>query len=270
MKKKQSGRGARLGQHFLIARWAAKRLVEAAALKRGDHVLEIGPGKGALTRELLAAGVKVIAIEKDEALIEKLRGTFAQELADGTLLIVHRDIRDVDPASLGLENGKYSVCANIPYYITGEIIRSFLTARVQPRTIALLVQKEVAMRIVSDTESILSLSVKAYGKPTYVARIPARCFAPPPKVDSAILLIEDVSTIFLKGVDEHFFFEVVRTGFASKRKLLSNNLAARFKERNWPLLYEACTIDRKARAENVSLGKWKCLALELNRERADE
>ncbi|KKW30049.1 MAG: Ribosomal RNA small subunit methyltransferase A, partial [Candidatus Kaiserbacteria bacterium GW2011_GWC2_52_8b] len=180
-------KGARLGQHFLTARWAAMKLAGTAVTSRGEIVLEIGPGKGALTKELLTFSDHVIAIEKDGILIEKLRETFKNELSDGRLTLVPADVRDVSPEKLGLVGGKYVLAANIPYYITGEIIRQFLTAATQPRAMVLLVQKEVAQHIVSKKESILSLSVKVFGSPRIVAKVGKGSFSPPPSVDSAIL-----------------------------------------------------------------------------------
>ena len=131
------GHGARLGQHFLIHSWAAKKLAYAAAPLPGEVIVEIGPGKGILTKELLALG-PVIAIEKDEALVAVLRETFAIDIANGRLRIIEGDVRDFDPSSIAQP---YVLAANIPYYITGEIIRQFLTALHQPRALALLIQK---------------------------------------------------------------------------------------------------------------------------------
>ena len=257
--------GARLGQHFLTARWAAVSLSRAADIREGEKVLEIGPGKGALTRELLATGGEVIAIEKDELLVEKLHETFARELAGGHLRVVSADIRDITPEGLDLKDGAYVVAANIPYYITGEIIRQFLTAPMQPRAMALLIQKEVAQRITSKKESILSLSVKAYGTPRIVEKVSRKCFSPAPSVDSAILLIDGISRNFFSGLSEESFFAVVHAGFASKRKFLANNLGVKFgKERAMKAL-SAAGVDEKARAENVNLEKWKLLAQALPR-----
>mgnify|MGYP003339378900 CR=1 FL=1 len=156
----KSKKGARLGQHFLTGTWAAQRLVDAADITPSDIVLEIGPGKGALTKRLLATGAHVIAIEKDEVLAAALRETFANEIARDALILIEGDVRDFNPAHHGLAAGSYILAANIPYYITGEIIRSFLTTPAHPKTMVLLIQKEVAQRIVArdGKESILSLS----------------------------------------------------------------------------------------------------------------
>ncbi|OGG79144.1 ribosomal RNA small subunit methyltransferase A [Candidatus Kaiserbacteria bacterium RIFCSPLOWO2_01_FULL_54_13] len=258
--KRSSRRRPRLGQHFLTGAWAARALARAAEISENDTVLEIGPGKGALTRELLALGAHVIAIEKDEALAEYLKTAFADDIRTGKLVLIADDIRSVSPEKLGLK--RYVLAANIPYYITGEIIRMFLSTRIQPRAMVLLVQKEVAGRIVArdNKESILSLSVKAYGTPTIVAKVSRGNFSPAPSVDSAILAITDISTKFFDTIDEAAFFRVVRAGFSSKRKLLAGNLAKHVGSR--PKALDAlthCGVPEKARAEDVPLPKWKCL-----------
>jgi 16S rRNA (adenine1518-N6/adenine1519-N6)-dimethyltransferase len=253
-------RGAKLGQHFLIHGWAARALARAAAPQPGELILEIGPGKGMLTRELLTLG-PVVAIEKDAALVAQLRETFAEEAANGVLKLVSADVRDITPETIGLK--KYILAANIPYYITGEIIRQFLTASVQPRAMALLVQKEVAQRITSAKESILSLSVKAYGSPRIVERVPRKHFSPAPSVDSAILLVSNISKTFFTDMSEENFFRVVRAGFASKRKMLANNLSVVFEREKVRQAFLASAIPEKVRAEDVSLEQWKQLVILL-------
>lgn len=253
-------RGARLGQHFLIHGWAARALAHAVAPRVGETILEIGPGKGMLTKELLALG-PVVAIEKDEALVETLRGAFADAIRSEQLRLVPGDVRDVTPESLGLT--RYTVAANIPYYITGEIIRQFLTALTQPRAMAILIQKEVAQRIVSEKGSILSISVRAYGAPKIVEKVPRKHFSPPPSVDSAILRVDSISRDFFRDVDEAHFFDVVRAGFASKRKYLSSNLSTRFDKARVREALAQSGVAEKARAEDISLAQWKRLAQKL-------
>src|SRR3989338_3496222 len=256
------GVGARLGQHFLKGLWAARALAGAAGIAPGDTVLEIGPGKGALTRQLLGSGDSVIAIEKDRNPIAILEAKFPNEINTGSLKIVEADIRDVTPEDLHLKNQDFILAANIPYYITGEIIRQFLSGKTQPRTIALLVQKEVAQRIVSGKESVLSLSVKAYCTPVIVRKVAKGNFSLPPSVDSAILLIKNISRNFFSGIKEKDFFDIVHAGFSSKRKILAGNLARKF----GPVAREAlmaCGIPEKARAEDVPLEKWGCFTKQL-------
>lgn len=251
--------GRRLGQHFLNAQWVARDLIEAVAPREGEVIMEIGPGRGALTERLLETGNTVVAIEKDEALTELLLQKFASEIAAGKLHLMQGDIRDGDGYDV-LEERPYVIAANIPYYITGEIIRDFLTAQHQPRAAALLIQKEVAERICAKDgkESILSLSVKAYGTPRLAAKVPASAFNPPPAVDSAILLIDDISHRFFEGISEERYFEIVKTGFSSKRKMLARNLAPLFPDPRAAL--ESAGIPTTARAEDVPLAAWKRLA----------
>lgn len=248
-------RGAKLGQHFLNAQWVARDLVKSVRIQKEEPIIEVGPGRGALTKELLSQGARVIAIEKDPELIPLLREMFDSEIAHEQLRLVEGDVRDVTPESLAITD--YAVAANIPYYITGEIIRHFLTAPHQPRAMALLIQKEVAERIVArdGKESILSLSVKAFGTPSIVAKVPAGCFNPPPRVDSAILLVDGISRAFFDSISEDDFFRVVKAGFASKRKMLSGNLKGLFE--NSAAILKECELSEKVRAEDVGLGEWK-------------
>lgn len=252
--------GAPLGQHFLKARWAARAIARAAGVEPGTTVLEIGPGTGNLTHELLALGGKVIAVEKDPSLVEKLKERFVNELAGGKLVVVENDIRNVSPQSLGLKTSEYVLAANIPYYISGEIIRTFLETADQPKQMALLVQKEVAERIArSKKESILSLSVKAYGTPRYVKTVSRSCFSPAPTVDSAILTIENISRSFFKDISEKDFFKIVKAGFSSKRKMLAGNLSKLAPREKIEKAFQKCDLDLKTRAEDVSLEQWGCL-----------
>lgn len=257
--------GARLGQHFLTAHWAAAALAAAAQITPDDTVVEIGPGKGALTGELLKLSHHVVAIEKDPILVEKLQERFADETKTGALQIISGDIRNTTTKDLRLRAKEYVVAANIPYYITGEIIRQFLSTSVQPRTMALLVQKEVAQRIVANDkkESILSLSVKAYGTPRIVAKVGKGSFSPPPSVDSAILAIDNVSKKFFSDIDEETFFKIVHAGFASKRKYLSSNLGVVFDKEKVRIVFEKLEINEKVRAEDVPLEKWGSLTQHL-------
>jgi len=158
IKKKKS-----LGQNFLHNAHYIRLIADAADIKKDETVLEIGPGDGALTRELLARGAAVAAIEKDRRLIPILRETFADELKKNKLELIEEDALRFD-ISDQFNKSEFKIVANIPYYITGAFLKKFLSAQLQPRSMALLVQKEVAERIArSKKESILSLSVKADG-----------------------------------------------------------------------------------------------------------
>lgn len=247
-----------LGQNFLMHRQTAERIVSAATLPKNALVLEVGPGTGMLTRELLSAGHRVLAIEADDALAPELLETFAKEVGEGKLQVVHGDIRNFDTETIDEE---YHVVANIPYYITGEIIRQFLTAPHQPKSMTLLVQKEVAERIArSKKESLLSLSVKAFGEPKYQFTVPRGAFVPAPNVDSAVLYIGAIGRSRFNEGEEDEFFSVLRAGFAHKRKRLKKNL-----EEHWPQdavtgAFAAHGLSENTRAEDLALDTWVALA----------
>src|SRR3989344_7683573 len=195
-----------LGQNFLRSKSALGKIVDAADIKKDDTVLEVGPGEGILTRRLLDGAGKVVAVEKDDGLISLLREKFSGDIASGKLILVHSDILDFDPKPNTLNEvpTSYKLVANIPYYITGKFLRKFLSGASQPSRMVLLLQKEVVDRIVARNgkESLLSLSVKAFGHPRVIARVSADAFRPKPKVDSAILLIENISHKLFKNSEE--------------------------------------------------------------------
>ena len=254
-----------LGQHFLHSSHYVRVIADAGAVAPGDTVIEIGPGEGVLTKELLARGAHVIAIEKDRRLIPTLTTIFSKEIQKKQFRIIEADILEVRLADLKLSQS-YKVIANIPYYISGALLKLFLTAKHQPTQIVFLLQKEVARRIVRDTkESILSLSVKAYGIPHIVSSVPRGAFTPPPKVDSAILSITDISRKrFTNRAHEEHFFTLVHAGFGKKRKLLKRNIEMIFGEKVSEAL-QAAGIPQQARAEDISLQQWLLLALQYTR-----
>jgi 16S rRNA (adenine1518-N6/adenine1519-N6)-dimethyltransferase len=268
-----------LGQNFLKSKAALREIVEAADIQTDDIILEIGPGKGILTAALLEKissteiGIKnrIVAIEKDDRLISNLQEMFATEIADKRLEIIHGDILEIDPRALGLIAGKYKIVANIPYYITGQFLRMFLSGDCQPSRMVLMLQKEVAKRIVArdKKESVLSISVKAYGQPKYISTVEAKYFSPEPKVDSAILLIEQISKEFFttdfkrdgsekeKEQKEKHFFSFVKKGFLHKRKMLAQNLEIPLVKRDE--IFSKIGANTKVRAEDISLEQWKKL-----------
>mgnify|MGYP001605819987 FL=1 len=250
-----------LGQNFLKSEKIAQEIVEAGEVCSDDIVLEVGPGKGILTEELLKKAKKVIAVEKDEQLEEFLKTKFVTEINSGKLEIICGDILDKHQGESLMLPKEYKIIANIPYYITSHFLRTFLEGDTQPSMMVLMVQKEVAERIVGRNklarrrggESLLSISVKAYGQPEIIRYAPAGYFSPAPKVDSAVIKISGISKKFFKDISEKKFFETVKKGFSQKRKMLINNLKAQKDD------FTACNIDEKARAENLSLEQWKCL-----------
>jgi 16S rRNA (adenine1518-N6/adenine1519-N6)-dimethyltransferase len=253
-----------LGQHFLNSPAALAKIIEAGELKSDEIVLEIGPGTGVLTQALLATGTRVVAVEKDQRAFDLLKEKFAAQLASKSLSLHLGDILTADLASLGLADGSYKLVANIPYYITGMILERFLEHEPRPSLMVLLVQKEVADRIVArdGKESVLSVSVKAFGTPSIVAKVPRGAFVPPPTVDSAVLLIDEISDKRFRenSLDIRHFFTIVKAGFAHKRKYLKNNFSGMFSDEILTKKWDVLGLDSKCRAEDLSIEQWVALA----------
>lgn len=250
-----------LGQHFLTSSTVPGWLAEAANIETGDTVLEIGPGTGVLTKELLARKAKVVALEADQRAINVLKENFLAELNNGQLDVRHVDVRKLDLPSLGLENRSFKVVANIPYYLTGQLFRLFLAGEIQPSTLVFLVQKEVAKRATASLsnggrESLLSLSIKAFGSPRYIKSVGKGHFNPPPKVDSAIIAVENIGKTNFTEIDIDDFFELLHLGFGSKRKQLLGNLAKKYKRDDLENVFNHLNISLDTRAEDVELHKW--------------
>jgi len=246
-----------LGQNFLTSEKIVDEIISVGEISKNDEILEIGPGKGILTEKLLAKAGKVIAIEKDVELFQNLHKRFGKEIEEKRLILVNQDILD-----LGDLPEKYKLIANIPYNITGEILKKFLSAKNQPSLMVLMVQKEVAERVVAQDgkESILSISVKIFGTPKKIRVVPASFFKPKPKVDSAILLIKDISKKAFVDFGEENFFKIVKLGFSHKRKTIQNNLKGLLNSVN---ALKNCSIEPNERAERISLEKWACLSKNL-------
>ena len=251
-----------LGQHFLNSTHVLSQIIEAGNIKKGDKILEIGPGTGILTQALLQSGANVIAVEKDKRAIELLKEKFDLETKEGRLKIIYADILDTEDKNRETDTEKlvieepYSIIANIPYYITGAILEKFLEKGPRPTKMVLLVQKEVAERIVArdQKESVLSVSVKSFGKPSIVAKVPRGAFTPPPSVDSAILMIEDVSDkhFIEKNVDISHFFHIFKAGFAHKRKYVIRNLEIKMKKDDLEKIWSELGLNLKIRAEEIA------------------
>jgi len=264
-----------LGQHFLNSKHVLEQIITAGNIKSGETILEIGPGTGILTESLLKTGAHVVAIEKDTRAFDLLKEKFAGEITSKQLKLICGDILD-ENVKLNQENS-YALIANIPYYITGAILEKFLEHEPRPDRMVLLVQKEVADRIVArplqatgkSKESILSISVKVFGTPKCIAKVPPGAFTPPPTVDSAILSIENISDVHFKSIlaknpdGISYFFTIVRAGFAHKRKLLKRNLESVVTREKLDMVWGKMGLDEKIRAEDFTPDDWITLVTNL-------
>ena len=248
-----------LGQNFLTEPSGLHKVMEAAKLAEGDHVLEIGAGVGSLTYLLAQRAASVCAVEVDRGLIAPLREALAGK---DNVRIIEGDMLALNPGEIMPHVG-YQVVANIPYYITSALIRHLLAAEQKPTRITLTIQKEVAERIVAQDGkmSLLALSVHIFGKPEMAARIPAGCFFPAPDVDSAVLTIDLYDTPLVRPQDLDLFFSLARAGFSQKRKNLRNSLSGGMgiKTEETERMLEKAKVDPQRRAETLSISEWNAL-----------
>lgn len=260
MKAKKS-----LGQNFLKSKPALEKIVAEANVKKGELIVEIGPGLGALTAELLKKGAMVLAIEADLRMVDHLKKIFVAQISSGKLSLIHQDILEFDTQKIYEISESYKIVANIPYYITGLILRKFLEGENKPKSMVLLVQKEVAERIVAKNgkQSILSLSVSAYGNARSAGVVKAKEFSPSPKVDSAILVIENITNDFFSSFDQEIFFKTIKKGFSHKRKVLLNNFDKNEKAKLTDYMNEK-NFSPRTRPEELSKEDWKGITSALN------
>ncbi len=253
-----------LGQHFLNNAHVPELMADAGGVKAGDTILEIGPGTGALTQELLKRGARVIALEADARAIVSLEVTFSSEIASEKLVIFHSDVRKIDLHALGLRPRAFKIVANIPYYLSGFLFRIFLEKDIQPSDLVFLVQREVAERIARDKkESLLSLSVKVFGNPKYVKTIGKGNFTPPPKIDSAIIAITDISKDRLQNIPQEQFFAILHQGFKSKRKQLLGNMSEIVPRDKLTHIFSTLGLKSDIRGEDIPLEMWLKICTEI-------
>lgn len=242
-----------LGQHWLKDRDVLANIADEAGIGPEDTVLEIGPGLGTLTSELLRRAKNVVAVELDTELAEKLPKQFPGK----DLEVFNQDILSFN---LEILPKNYVVVANVPYYITSKIVKLLTTAANKPRTIVLLVQKEVAERMAAKPGdmSILAVSAQLFADVYLGEIVPANLFTPPPKVDSQVVILQMRDEPFLTDISEKDLFRVVKAGFVAKRKMLRSSIAGGLgltKEQTADLL-EKANIDPTYRAEALSLEDW--------------
>lgn len=248
-----AGPNKSLGQHWLRDRETLANIADFAELTRDDTVLEIGPGLGTLTSELLRRAGKVIAVEFDSELARKLPAQFPGTNLD----VICADILKFD---LSILPEGYKVVANIPYYITGKIVQMLITAANKPSIAVLLVQKEVAERLAArpGDMSVLAISAQIFAEVSLGQIVPAELFTPPPQVDSQVVILRPRRTPFLTDVSETEFFRTVKAGFSAKRKKLRSSLSGGLKlsKSEAETILHKANISPDARAETLDLDDW--------------
>ncbi len=251
-----NGPNKSLGQHWLHDRAVLSHIAECAEVGPDDTVLEIGPGLGTLTSELLRRAKNVIAVEFDKDLAAKLPGQFPGK----NLEVINEDILTYDLSQL--QDG-YKVVANVPYYITSKIVQKLMTADNKPATAVLLVQKEVAQRIAAEPGdmSILAISAQVYAKASLGDVVPAELFTPPPKVDSQVVVLKTRETPLVAPGEEREFFRIVKAGFSAKRKKLRSSLAGGLgiAKQDAEKTLENAGISPDSRAEDLAIDDWQRL-----------
>jgi len=260
----------KLGQVFLQDKEVIQRIIQAADIRSKDQILEIGPGKGVLTEAILKTNANLIAVEKDPKLIKFLKDFFKDRQ---NLKIIHADIRDFlktnqSYTQYSILNTQYKAIGNIPYYLTSHLLRLLLENPIKPSSIVLMVQKEVAERVMAQPPkmNLLSASVQFYAKPEIICYVSRTAFHPEPKVDSAVIKITPLPAKILKqnlgGQAPQSFFKIIKAGFKQPRKLLINNLSKnlRIEKEYLQKIFLQSNMPLKTRAQNLSIKEWISLS----------
>lgn len=250
-----------LGQNFLTTPVVPNWMCEAGGVTAGDIVIEIGPGTGALTKALLQRGATVYAIETDERAVAVLKETFATEISAGQLYLIYDDVRTFDFGTLGVTTKPYKIVANIPYYLSGFLLRHCLELPKPPTTLVFLMQKEVVERITRDKKSsLLSLSVLVYGTPKYFKTVSRGHFKPAPNVDSAILAIHNISHVELPTEsDREAFFTLLHAGLGQRRKQLLGTLTNLYQRDVLERIFTELKLPLTVRGEDLPIKTWLAL-----------
>ncbi len=285
------------GQHFILSKKALTQMVAAAEIKKNDVIVEIGPGFGTLTQELVkiphplkkGGGLKIIAIEKDHIMISILKETLADYKnikivqADARKLSISKLISEIKNFSdFGNLRSQYKIVANLPYNVATFLIRQWLESKNPPELMVLMIQKEVAQRICPPSLklrrasakslklNLLSISIQFYADAKIIGYVSKEMFWPAPKVDAAIIKIVPKNkrgmTVLQAIANRQSFFKVVKAGFSQPRKQLIGNLTKKFNIPREKLLeiFKNLNISERARAENLSLDQWASLAISLH------
>jgi 16S rRNA (adenine1518-N6/adenine1519-N6)-dimethyltransferase len=258
-----------LGQNFLVDDNVRDNIIEAAGLTAGDTVIEVGPGLGILTEKLASQAGRVVAVELDDSLAERLRNRLVRF---SNIEIINADILSLDLNTL-IKGGTYKVVANIPYYITSPILRFFMQAELRPSLMVIMMQEEVALDVTAKPGAMgfLAVSMRLFSIPRMICRVPADCFYPAPRVDSAVVRFDILARPAVEVGDVEGFLELVHAGFKAPRKQLHNSLAIGLglePAATEKILMQA-GIDSHRRPGTLTLDEWSALYREAGAIRAD-
>jgi len=246
-----------LGQNFLVDSRVAKKIISAADISSDDTVLEIGPGRGALTRHLAETCKRLVAIELDSELVSELQARFSNNPG---VEIIHGDARDVSLDQFINAGERYKLLANLPYYAANRIVRRFLTAERKPSILVFMVQREVARTMAAQPGDmgLLSVMIQLYGSVKVAFTVPPRAFRPAPKITSAVVRIDVYDQPALDLISDEDFFDLVIAGFSAPRKQIKNSLRNGLKVTSEiaGVMLEAAGIDPKRRPETLSVAEW--------------
>jgi len=251
-----------LGQNFLIDESVPRDIVDGANVTKEDLVIEIGPGVGTLTAQLLNKAKRVVAIELDDRLIPILN----QELGDNeNFTLIHNDALKVDFNEIFGDEESVKLVANLPYYVTTPIILKLLKEKYKFKSLTIMIQKEVAERINAEPGSkeygALSLLVQYYCNTEIVRLVPPHCFIPRPKVDSIVIRLERLEEPKVKPLSEKLFFDIIRNSFNMRRKTLWNSVKnIGLSKEKLEFAFEKANIDLKRRGETLSIEEFAALS----------
>lgn len=258
------------GQNFLISQKVLNQIIEASDIKPSDTILEIGPGTGNLTEQiLLSKPKKLIVIEKDQDMVNIINKKFNQQLD-----LINQDALKFDTNEYGLKDKEFKIIANIPYYITSPLISHFLKdAYIQskpvPSILTLMVQYEIAEKICTDKKlNVLRANILNFGEPKIITKVPAGKFYPAPKVDSAVIQIKTYDSPLVK-TDLNLYYKIILASFSNRRKTLKNNLKAL--SRSWEFSLEdleiQTSIPLSSRAEDLTLQNFETITTYISQNR---
>jgi len=255
------------GQNFLIDETIVEKIIESSGLSLEDTVLEIGPGLGVLTSELVINAKQVIAVEVDRQAIKYLNDNFGEEIKKEKLRIVEGDALRINYKAQGLEDFNFKIVANLPYSITSHFFKNFLELGPKPEEIVVMIQYEVAKRMIAEPGemNLLALSVQLYSDAEILFKVPPQSLWPEPEVDSAVVRL--ILKKELVNADIKQMFRVAKMGFSSKRKQLHNNLSSGLKLKTDVVkgIFAGFGWRADIRAQDLSLEDWIKLSKVIER-----